>query len=382
MKFMLTNRIARPQLTRATFAIVPVLTLAAFVLTALYPVAARPDTLYLEDGDRLTGSLIVAGQGSLSFRTHLAGKVFVPMAEVRGLSTDDPMLITLEDGKIYTGKLQYKTGNTVVVGRSGVSTSPLDLHRVSEITRLPAQSVVLSSPIDEGRSPGPEISLEVGYRFRTGAQKYQGISTQIKAQHETEHHFLSAKADVELVGDDPALDRFFDAEARGVGRTDHEWYPEFIVEFERNRNKALEFRSDITLGLGRNLAADQRQRLQAFAGLGLAVERFDAAPLRRDQNKVIANEQRVSEEELNLTLAFQYSIALAKEIELYESFVARPSLTDPGDLRAEFESVLLVPLTMNLKVKLDLLIDYEDDAKYQDIDFWTTRFGASIRFDF
>ena len=382
MKFMLTDRIARPQPLRATFAIVPVLTLAAFVLTALYPVAARSDTLYLEDGDRLTGFFIVADQGSLCFRTHLAGKVFVPITEVRGLSTDASVLITMDNGQIYRGKLQYRAGNTVVVARSGVSTSPLDLHRVSEIIRLPAQSVELSSPIDESRGPGPEISLEVGYRFRTGAQEYQGISTQIKAQHETEHHFLSAKADVELVGDDPALDRFFDAEARGVGRTDGEWYPEFIVEFERNRNKALEFRSDITLGLGRNLAADQRQRLQAFAGLGLAVERFDAAPLRRDQNKVIANEQRVSEEELNLTLAFQYSRALAKDIVLYESFVARPSLTDAGDLRAEFESVLLVPLTMNLKVKLDLLIDYEDDAKYQDIDFWSTRFGASIRFDF
>ena len=94
------------------------------------------------------------------------------------------------------------------------------------------------------------------------------MSTQLKERHETVQQFLSAKAEGGWVGDDRALDRFFDAEARGVGRTDGEWYPEFIVEFERNRNKALEFRSDITLGLGRNLAADQRQRLQASQDSG------------------------------------------------------------------------------------------------------------------
>lgn len=381
MKYMLTDRIARSQPPRAIFAI-PFLASVAFLIAALSPITASSDTLYLEDGDRLTGSLISASEGSLCFRTRLAGKIFVAMTEVRGLSTNNSVLITLDNGKLYTGKLQYRGTTTVIVSPKGVSTLPLELQHVSEITPLPTQRVAPFSASDETRAATPEISLEVGYRFRTGAKSYHGPAARIEAQHETEYHLVSAKADVELVGNEPALDRFFDAEARGIGHTDGEWYPEFIVEFERNRNKALEFRSDITLGLGRNLAVDQRQRLQGFAGLGLAFERFDAAPLRRDQNSVISGERKVAEEELNLNLALKYSRVLLGRSELIESFVARPSLTDPGDLRAELESALLVPVTMNLKVKLDLLIDYEDDAKYQDIDFWSTRFGASIRFDF
>ena len=37
---------------------------------------------------------------------------------------------------------------------------------------------------------------------------------------------------------------------------------------------------------------------------------------------------------------------------------------------------------LGLKLKVDFLLDYEDEPQYADIDEWSTVFGASLHLDF
>ena len=139
------------------------------------------------------------------------------------------------------------------------------------------------------------------------------------------------------------------------------------------------------MGVAKNVIESERHTLVAGVGAGVAVERFDVGPLRRDQGLQFHGfwrEARKGREELNLNLSFRYTRMIFKKGTLEEGIEFRPSLSDLGDLRAYFESALSFPISPRVKLQLDLSIDYDDEVLYRGLDEWQTTVGASIGFKF
>jgi len=69
---------------------------------------------------------------------------------------------------------------------------------------------------------------------------------------------------------------------------------------------------------------------------------------------------------------------LFKESLLSHNLILRPSLTNGGDIRAEFESALTISVSRRLLLRLDLTVDYEHGLVFKELDDWRTSVGASL----
>jgi len=103
------------------------------------------DTVVLENGDRLSGTVVKIEATSLWLDTAYAGTLKLPWAQVRQIASDQPVRVRLADGTELDGQLQ-SGGDRQVRIRIGslAETAPLGLDRVSAINppRNPDQTVV------------------------------------------------------------------------------------------------------------------------------------------------------------------------------------------------------------------------------------------------
>ncbi len=340
---------------------------------------ASADILTLKAGDRLTGSLATLNDGVLSFRTKLAGKVYYPADEVAGISTDQFVLVSTRDNVVVPGRLRYHDGEQTVTNRGQDEARALDLAEVVSIETLPESQQTTADASD----PRISASFETGYRARTGAEDYSGPTASIEVRGRTDALDITGRLDTEYVGDAGSFSRFYEAGVDAQLHTSSIWEPFVTVNAERNRDKAIELRGDITAGVARRFIDTDRQRLDGRAGLGVAFERFDIRPLRDDQGRRARERDPVKrDEDLNLHLSLRYTRALFRSSYIEESLTVLPSLSDIGDFRAAWNSAVHVPITRNIRLKFDLTIDYEDDLPYNDLDDWRTSLGASFRVDF
>ena len=91
---------------------------------------AVADQITLKNGDRLTGTIVKSDGGKLIIKTDLLGEVAVDLAAVTAITTDQPLYVTLADGRTLSGELstsgdkaELRTAGTsaVVIERSTIS---------------------------------------------------------------------------------------------------------------------------------------------------------------------------------------------------------------------------------------------------------------------
>ncbi len=63
------------------------------------------DQVSLKNGDRVSGKIVKKDGDSLVVKSDLMGEVKIPWASVTSVSTDEPLVVVLPDGKTVTGKL-------------------------------------------------------------------------------------------------------------------------------------------------------------------------------------------------------------------------------------------------------------------------------------
>ena len=343
---------------------------------AAFPSAA--DLLILKDGDRFTGTLENIAGGMVTFRTRLAGKIYVSTGEVAEISTTQSVLVSAGGETLLPGRLKTEGGTHYITNTEQDLKRAVDLQAISSLSRLPA-----SPESDDAESSGLRGRARAGYVFREGTEDYQGPTVQLEASQPLAGGTLSGGLEAEYVGDDPRLDRFFSADLRYL-MGERRWRPEVGVEVERNRDKALDWRGELVLTLRRAIFADEVQSLDLGTGAGLAYEDYDAGPLRSDQgqSRLRTLGETTSDTDLNLHLDLQYQRQLSRRSDLFSQLWVRPNMTDVGDMRAGWDTILGFGLTPRLRLNLDLRLDYENGQPYRDLEEWRSRVGANVEVKF
>src|SRR5262245_55451952 len=100
-------------------------TVLLFVLTC----EVLADQITLKNGDRVTGKIVKTDGGKLVVTTDLLGDVNVDLGVATNITTDQPVYVTLEDGRTVAGALTATAGkvelrpanaNTISVERSAM----------------------------------------------------------------------------------------------------------------------------------------------------------------------------------------------------------------------------------------------------------------------
>ena len=87
------------------------------------------DQITLKNGDRVTGKIVKTDGGKLVITTELLGDVSVDLGAISNITTDQPLYVTLEDGRTVSGtltasadkvELRPANANVVAVDRSAI----------------------------------------------------------------------------------------------------------------------------------------------------------------------------------------------------------------------------------------------------------------------
>ncbi len=147
----------------------------ATLVALLLPDAARSDTLYFRNGDRLTGSLVRFLEDKFSFSCPDLGTIEAPRKSIESFSTGSDVEVWLHDGSVLTGP---------------VSRGSIALDQITEIN--PAEtgwkgSMSLGLQLERGNteSNGADVGISLLRRFgkhriqlRTGYSGLRGRDTE------------------------------------------------------------------------------------------------------------------------------------------------------------------------------------------------------------
>lgn len=238
---------------------------AGWLVTSVAPA----DTVKLDNGDRLSGTIVRMEAASLWLETPYAGKLELPWARISRVETEAPVRVRLADGTELDGALQADAERTVRIRIGSLAeTAPLALDRIAAINppRHPDKTVL------SGR-------VSVGGSLNQGNTDAQTL------------HLAG-----ELVARNPDQRVTLDGEVNEASQDDVEtasnWrlgmkYDHFLEDriylyvntrFEHDGQADLDLRSALGLGAGRQIFERDDLKLSLEGGPSLVNEDYGGAP--------------------------------------------------------------------------------------------------------
>ena len=120
------------------------------LLPMLFVLPAVADTLWLDNGDRLTGRIEFMEGNRLIFHTEFAGQMAVDVKRIRTLESDGPLLIKTSDDTKRARRIQASEEDGQIVLVNG-DTAPLPMD-ISSLKQIMEPQPVIEDWIWDGRA--------------------------------------------------------------------------------------------------------------------------------------------------------------------------------------------------------------------------------------
>jgi putative salt-induced outer membrane protein YdiY len=134
------------------------------------------DEILLENGDRLTGTVLNLEGGKLTLKTDYAGEIQIPVEKIKKLTTENPVEVHLGTGEVIKGKVK-----TVEEGKLEVEPSPdrtaatIELNKVASINPPPVKwhgSLNLGGSSQTGNTTRDSASVAAAAMRRTEDDRF------------------------------------------------------------------------------------------------------------------------------------------------------------------------------------------------------------------
>lgn len=302
--------------------------------------AAFADRVELNDGSVLQGSVVSALEGKLLFKTSFAGTVVITQSEIRSLSTDEAVNVSLASGSTVLGRISPAAGGVRVEGaNAALAASPAEISALWLAgTESPAQRFAREAAEKAARKWAYEASVAI--TGRTGASEKFNSALGFKATLASPQDKLVFALAAEYADDNgvKTADRQFGGvDYSSFFSVDNGWYAR--TSLEKDEIKGIDLRSLTAFGFSRRLIKKDNQDLEFRLGASYLYETYVTGP----------NFQSPG---LDITLLHSYKFAQAK---LNSVLTYTPAFEDFANYRITHESSLELPLTASLwKLKLGL----------------------------
>ena len=303
--------------------------IVGIAITAALPVYAglvRADVVTLDNGDRLSGRVEHKSGNTLILKTEYAGRVSIAWDRVKSITTDKPVRVMLKDSdRVVASRL--------LPGGAGAAT----LAQVAYINPTPAESgmgttfsgrATLSSAYVRGNSTNSRLYAQGELTVRARAYRY---TLGLKGERSSD----SGQRTVSNWLGDASLDRFIDEKRFYYGR----------VSLENNRYKDLSLRSTLGGGYGFQFIETERTKLSLRGGLDY-----------------VAIDRKTGEDDrypaAGWGLKFSHLLQ-AYPLELFHEHDGFLSLKDTDSMTLRSRSGLRMPIAGGLNASLQLNADWE-----------------------
>ena len=322
--------------------------LTCIVLTLALSTQTLADQITLKNGDRVTGKIVKTDGGKLVVTTELLGDVSVDLAAVTNITTDQPLYVTLEDGRTVSGiltasadKVEVKAANVVSVNRSAI-----------KVIRSQAEHVAYQDALEPGLLEGWTGGADVGFALTSGNSDTTNLAIGLSATRQTSNDKTSIYAASIYNRDNTSGDsRTIANTVRGGVRYDRDINRKFFgyvfTDLEHNGLQDLTLRFVLGGGLGYHAIRNERTELDLLGGLAWNREYF----------KGDFNDRSSAEAQAGQTLSHRISSRMS----LKEALFIFPNLTDGGRYRINFDAALVTDVSRRIAWQLTLSDRYLSD---------------------
>jgi len=231
---------------------------AAFCVLAA--TGAFADEIVLANGDRLTGKVVRKETNALVLNTAYAGDLNIRWTDIRRITTDAPQTVYLADGNKVTGTMRSEEdGSFVMTSGDTLTSAPIPMKNLIFINRsaeVSGEGVKITGHINAG------LSSTTG---NTQAKKYY-LDTEGIARTRDNRFTLGARAAY-------TEDHDLETESNWIGylKYDHfitrKWYGYANGDFENDKFKDIRLRSTLGLGSGYQFFESETTNLSLEGGL-------------------------------------------------------------------------------------------------------------------
>ncbi len=158
---------------------------ALWALMAGHGGAALADTVWMKNGDRLTGTIKLLDAGKLTLSTEYGGTISLDWKQVQTLESSKELLIRDETlRQDYLARLQRADQGTVVVVAPGVAQQPVELASLAQVMK---PRPFINDALWKGK-------LDLGLNYKTASTRTEDYSARLdtEARHGRWRHNLDA----------------------------------------------------------------------------------------------------------------------------------------------------------------------------------------------
>lgn len=387
----------------------------------LLSIFAHADTLYLNNGDKITGTLVQANDSAVLFTTEYAGDLTVSRDHIRAVSTDSSRVLQTDTGDQFEGRLEALEGEQFLIHEDTFMPMP-----IPAITLLARDVDALTALTDSARKKWSGF-VDAGTSIRSGTTDTLDAHTAVTLKRKYQRNTLT----LNLGGAYGEVDSEIDTRrAKATVKWRHlisdRLFVFALAGAEHDAGRKLELRANTAAGLGYQFIDQEDQTLSLSAGLDYTRDYWDpfglpseeeqakraARSARRDLVQVYLNDlllapyllsptnlwrtaqllgdlrdlrlntDTTTEDEINIRLSGDYERRIFAESRISEELVLFTNVSEFGEIRVTSDLALTTPLKEGLNVRLSLLTEYDSDPEVGRTEKVENTFLASLRYEF
>jgi putative salt-induced outer membrane protein YdiY len=283
--------------------------------------AARADEIRFKNGDRLTGKITEGSGGKLKITTGVAGDVTVDLKDVETFTTDEPLEIRLDDGRIVRQRVQpSQTPGAVSAGETDV-----ELSRVKSVNAKGPRwtgAIVAGGLLARGNSDTENLNISIEASRR-------GADDRISANA---GYIYSRQADPDTGDKSTTADNWFAA-----GKYDYFFSEKFYgfgaLRVEHDTIADLDLRLTPSLGVGYQWVERPNLNFATEAGLAWVYEEYSEGD---------------SDDHVAARLAYHFDMKFNERVGLVHNVEYLPSLEDLEDFNVNADAGVRASLTKTM----------------------------------
>ena len=157
-----------------------ILTLIAFMGWSL---ASFADQVTLKNGDRITGTVVKGDGKTLVVHTEAAGDLTIQFSAIQDIKTDQPLHVSLKDGKTAVGPVTTSDGKIDVATKTA-GTVEVAMGDVT-VLRNDAEQAAFDKSQHSGLKRGWTGGATVGFSVARGNSETENLALAFNAVHTT-----------------------------------------------------------------------------------------------------------------------------------------------------------------------------------------------------
>jgi putative salt-induced outer membrane protein YdiY len=308
--------------------------LLAIMLNCLCPpaLALRKDIVVMTNGDHFTGQVKSLQNGLLYLETEYAsGNIALDWKQVKSIESTATYRIVLNNGHRLLGKIEKNVADEL-------HGTDILIHEATEQVRIAAPDVASLDTIKPTFWRQLQGSIDLGYSFTSGNGQ-SALNASTSAAYKTPAYEIATAFDSTFSGQSGSSDtNRQDLQAAYSKFLNRNSFVAGLSDFLHSSQQDLQLRTTLGGGYGRYLKRTPTSNLSWLGGLVFVKESF------------VTRAGRPEDQNLEGTLALQYSYMRFNYGEFDSQLQTFPGLTDSGRIRLKTNNQLTIKLRNNFRL--------------------------------